>query len=71
MEKKEIKNKQETPKTEKKAPKKEKKVDFSKLGDKVEIISTGQSKHMKKGEEYTVTKEVAIILINKGDAKLK
>jgi hypothetical protein len=70
MEKKEIKNKKQTPKTETKAPKKESKVDFSKLGDKVDIIATGD-KNMKKGQEYNVTKEMAIILINKGAAKLK
>ena len=47
-----------------------KKVDLSKLADKVDIIALG-GKHLQKGKEYNVTKEMAIILINKGAAKLK
>jgi len=47
---------------------KAKKVDLSKLADKVNVIIT---KGNDKGQEYNVTKEMAIILINKGAAKLK
>ena len=47
-----------------------KKVDLSKLADRVDIIAL-DSKHMVKDKEYNVTKEMAIILINKGAAKLK
>jgi len=64
MEKKEIKNKEV-----KKKPAK-KKVDLSKLADKVDIIAL-DGKHLQKGRGYNVTKEMAIILINKGAAKLK
>jgi hypothetical protein len=60
MEKKKLKNK---------AVKKEK-VDLSSLPAQVEILAL-QSKHLTKGAIYRVTKESAIILINKGDAKLK
>ena len=64
MEKKELKNKEV-----KKKPSK-KKVDLSKLADRVDIIAL-DSKHMVKDKEYNVTKEIAIILINKGAVKLK
>jgi hypothetical protein len=64
MEKKELKNKEL-----KKKPAK-KKVDLSKLADKVDIIAL-DGKHLQKDKEYNVTKEMAIILINKGAAKLK
>jgi len=64
MEKKELKNKEV-----KKKPSK-KKVDLSKLADRVDIIAL-DSKHMVKDKEYNVTKEMAIILINKGAVKLK
>ena len=47
-----------------------KKVDLSKLADRVDIIAL-ENKHLQKGREYNVTKEMAIILINKGAAKLK
>ncbi len=47
-----------------------KKVDLSKLGDMVDIVAL-KDKHMKEGSAYNVTKEMAIILINKGSAKLK
>jgi len=60
MEKKKIKNK---------AIKKEK-VDLSKLPAQVEIIAL-KDKHLVEGMVYLVTKESAIILINKGAAKLK
>ena len=60
MEKKKIKNK---------AIKKEK-VDLSKLPAQVEIIAL-KDKHLVEGAVYLVTKESAIILINKGAAKLK
>ena len=64
MEKKELNNK-----AVKKKPVK-KKVDLSKLADRVDIIAL-DGKHMVKGEKYNVTKEMAIALINKGAAKLK
>lgn len=64
MEKKELKNKEV-----KKKPAK-KKVDFSKLADRVDITAL-DGKHMVKGKDYNVTKEMAIALINKGAAKLK
>ncbi len=60
MEKKKIKNK---------AIKKEK-VDLSSLPAQVDIIAL-ESRHLTKGAIYRVTKDTAIILINKGDAKLK
>lgn len=60
MEKKVIKNK---------AIKKET-IDLSKLPSQVDIIAL-DGKHMKKGAAYNVTKETAILLINKGTAKLK
>ena len=60
MEKKEIKNKSI----------KKKKPDFSKLGDKVDIIAL-KSKHLVENQQYNVSKEMAIILVNKGVAKLK
>jgi len=60
MEKKKIKNK---------AIKKEK-VDLSSLPAQVEIIAL-KDKHLVEGAVYLVTKESAIILINKGAAKLK
>tara|TARA_R110001592_G_scaffold76159_1_gene230058 strand:- start:1013 stop:1192 length:180 start_codon:yes stop_codon:yes gene_type:complete len=47
-----------------------KKVDLSKLPSRVDIIAL-DSKHLKKDKEYNVAKETAIILINKGAAKLK
>ena len=47
-----------------------KKVDLSKLPKIVEIVGL-DSKHLSKGKSYTVKKEMAIILINKGAAKLK
>jgi len=49
---------------------KNKKVDLSKLPNIVEIVGL-EARHLKKGAEYTVTKDCAIILINKGVAKLK
>jgi hypothetical protein len=49
---------------------KKKKPDFSKLGDRVDVIAL-ESKHLIKNKEYNVTKEAAIILVNKGAAKLK
>ena len=60
MEKKKIKNK---------AVKKEK-VDLSKLPSMVDIIAL-EDKHLEKDATYNVTKEMAIILIEKGAAKLK
>ena len=60
MEKKKIKNK---------AVKKEK-IDFSKLPAQVEIIAL-KDRHLVEGAVYLVTKESAIILIEKGSAKLK
>lgn len=67
MEKKKIQNKavkKET--TEKKVTeKKSTKLDESKLKDKNDIVLS------KDGKTYSVTKEMAIILINKGAAKLK
>jgi len=53
----------------KKKPSK-KKVDLSKLADRVDIIAL-EDKHLQKEKEYNVTKEMAIILIDKGAAKLK
>jgi len=47
---------------------KAKKVDLSKLADKVDVILT---KGHDKDSSHNVTKEMAIILINKGAAKLK
>jgi hypothetical protein len=64
MENKELKNKEA-----KKKPS-QKKVDLSKLSDRVDIIAL-DSKHMAKGKEHNVTKDMAIVLINKGAAKLK
>lgn len=60
MEKKKIKNK---------AIKKEK-VDLSSLPAKVDIIAL-KDKHLTEGSIYNVTKESAILLIEKGSAKLK
>ena len=60
MEKKKLKNK---------AIKKEI-VDLSKLPVQVEIIAL-KDKHLTEGKVYPVTKETAILLINKGAAKLK
>jgi len=60
MEKKVIKNKAV----------KKKKPDFSKLGENVDIIAL-KSKHLKENKEYNVSKDMAIVLINKGAAKLK
>lgn len=58
MEKKKIKNKSL------------KKVDLTKLADKVDIIILSD-KFNGKGTEHNVTKDMAIVLINKGAAKLK
>ena len=60
MEKKKLKNK---------AVKKVK-VDLTNLADQVDIVAL-KDKHMKEGKTYNVTKETAILLINKGVAKLK
>jgi hypothetical protein len=60
MEKKKLKNK---------AVKKET-IDLSSLPSQVDIIAL-KDKHMKQGGTYNVTKETAILLINKGAAKLK
>ena len=60
MEKKKLKNK---------AIKKET-VDLSKLPAQVEIIAL-KDKHLTEGAVYLVTRDSAIILINKGSAKLK
>ena len=60
MEKKKLKNK---------AIKKET-IDLSSLPAQVDIIAL-KDKHLKEGAAYNVTKETAIILINKGAAKLK
>jgi hypothetical protein len=45
-------------------------IDWNKVEDGCIIISLG-NKHMMKGTEYKVTKEMAQILVNKGAAKLK
>jgi len=60
MEKKKLKNK---------AVKKEA-IDLNSLPNKVDIIAL-KDKHLKAGATYNVTKETAILLINKGAAKLK
>jgi hypothetical protein len=40
------------------------------MEDQVDIVAL-KDKHMKEGKTYSVTKETAILLINKGAAKLK
>lgn len=47
-----------------------KSIDWSKLGDTVEIIA-GDHKHLEAGKVYPVTKEVAKLLVEKKAAKLK
>ena len=59
MEKKKIKNKEV-----------KKELDLSKLPKTVDVVGLN-SKHLIKGKTYNVHKEMAIILINKGAAKLK
>jgi|TARA_R110001632_G_C11291678_1_gene412908 hypothetical protein len=46
------------------------KVDLTNLADQVDIIAL-KDKHLKEGATYNVTKATAILLINKGAAKLK
>jgi len=45
-------------------------IDWTKVESNCIIISL-ESKHMVKGQEYKVTKEMAQILVTKGAAKLK
>jgi len=45
-------------------------IDWNKIESNCIIISL-DSKHMVKGQEYKVTKEMAQILVTKGAAKLK
>lgn len=47
------------------------KIDWSKVGEKVDVISTGKSKLMPKDAEYNVGKQTAEILVKNGSAKLK
>jgi len=49
---------------------KAKKADYS-ANELVTIIATEKSKHLKAGQEYEVTGELANIIINKGFAKAK
>lgn len=65
MEKKKIQNKKAKPGAKKVEIKKPTKLDESKLKDRNDITL------LKDGKTYSVTKEMAIILINKGAAKLK
>lgn len=41
-------------------------IDYSGLANEVKIIASCDSKHLKKGEEYIVSKQTAIILSEKG-----
>ena len=70
MEKKNIQNKAEKPKTTTKAAPKKKEVSLSELPEIVVIVGK-ESKHLKEGVEYTVNKAKAKILIDKGVAELK
>ena len=68
-EKKNIENKAEKKTTAKKTTAK-KSIDWQSLPDIVVIISKSD-KHMKKGQEYTISKKTAQILVAKGLANLK
>ena len=58
------------PATKKAAPKKAA-IDWSKVADKCRIVGTGKGVHMPLGKEYTVSKDMAKLLIDKGAATLK
>lgn len=45
-------------------------IDWDGMSNEVVIIGLG-GKHLTKGQDYTVTLEMAKILVTKGDAKLK
>ena len=68
-EKTKIENKAEKKATAKKATAK-KSIDWQSIPDTVVIISKSD-KHMKKGQEYTISKKTAEILVGKGLADLK
>lgn len=68
-EKKKPSNKSEKKPTAKKAPA-PKSVDWAEVSDPCIVISL-TDKHMKKGAEYPVSKEMAQVLVKHGKAKLK
>ena len=68
-EKKTTSNKGEKKPTASKA-KKPKRINYSELSDMVDIVAI-DGRHMEIGKAYTVTKDTAIILIEKGAAELK
>ena len=49
---------------------KNKSIDWDGMSNEVVIVGLG-GKHLIKGQDYTVTLEMAKILVTKGDAKLK
>lgn len=70
MEKADTKNKAVKSEDIKNKASKKDKIDFSKLGATVKIIAL-KGNTMKGGKEYTVSNNVAQVLIEKGAAKLK
>lgn len=63
-------DKPETKAPKAKADKPETKVDYSSLGDMVNVEVSKDSKHLTKGHLYNVGKETAIILLERGLVKL-
>jgi hypothetical protein len=70
MEKKKLKNKAVKKEVENKENNYLTVKQFNELPSNVEVIGL-KCKHLKEGVTYPVTKETAILLINKGFAKLK